>query len=201
MAPAAWLRLLSAAGARGAGQDLLGYPTSARFWAAFYRAGIGGPRTGRCRATSSARAARPACLRALAWLTSGDPAALEGSLDDGLPHLAYNIAVLSSVLGSTLEPDFTGHALMLEEIGEYMYRIDRYLFHITSSPQVRRAAGIRMGRVGETPRNDPDIRPRGKEAVVARLVRQIRHSLPGPRRHRPRHRQQGGAVRAALEES
>jgi muramoyltetrapeptide carboxypeptidase len=46
---------------------------------------------------------------------------------------------------------------MLEEIGEYMYRTDRSLFHITSNPRLRRLAGIRMGRCADVPKNDPDF--------------------------------------------
>jgi muramoyltetrapeptide carboxypeptidase len=46
-----------------------------------------------------------------------------------------------------------------------MYRIDRFLFQITSSPAVRRAAGIRLGRCSLTPPNDPDF-GRDETAVV-----------------------------------
>ncbi len=46
-----------------------------------------------------------------------------------------------------------------------MYATDRALFHITSSPNVRRAAGIRLGRVGDVAANDPPF-GHGEEAVV-----------------------------------
>ena len=46
---------------------------------------------------------------------------------------------------------------MLEEVSEYMYRIDRSLFHITSNPQIRRIAGLRLGRCSAIPDNDPDF--------------------------------------------
>jgi len=46
---------------------------------------------------------------------------------------------------------------MLEEVAEYMYRIDRFLFHITSNPGVRRAAGIMLGRCNGIPSNEPDF--------------------------------------------
>jgi muramoyltetrapeptide carboxypeptidase len=95
-------------------------------------------------------------LRALSYLTSGDQTGLEPTLN-GRPTLAYNMAVLSSVLGTPIEPPMQGHVLMLEEVSEYMYRTDRFLFQITSTPSVRTVAGIRLGRVSDVPSNDPDF--------------------------------------------
>jgi muramoyltetrapeptide carboxypeptidase len=65
--------------------------------------------------------------------------------------------VLSHLLGTPLEPDLDGHVLMLEEVGEAMYRIDRSLFHITGSANVRRAAGIMLGRCSNITPNQPDF--------------------------------------------
>src|SRR6476660_5913963 len=50
--------------------------------------------------------------RALDWLVRRDPAALEPQLDG--PAMAFNLAVLSSLLGTPLEPDFTGVDLLIE---------------------------------------------------------------------------------------
>jgi muramoyltetrapeptide carboxypeptidase len=38
-----------------------------------------------------------------------------------------------------------------------MYRIDRSFFHVTSSPTIRRVAGIRLGRCSDIPPNVPDF--------------------------------------------
>jgi muramoyltetrapeptide carboxypeptidase len=46
---------------------------------------------------------------------------------------------------------------MLEEVAEHMYRIDRFLFHVTSNPGMRRVAGIRLGRCAPIPPNEPDF--------------------------------------------
>jgi muramoyltetrapeptide carboxypeptidase len=98
-----------------------------------------------------------AMLRGLAWLVDGDPRALEPTLKAGQKAMAFNLTILSQLLGTPLEPDFTGRILMLEDVGEYMYRIDRYFFHVTSSPAIRRCAGIRLGRCSAVPKNDPDF--------------------------------------------
>jgi muramoyltetrapeptide carboxypeptidase len=97
-----------------------------------------------------------AVKRALAYLVECDPTSLEPSRD-GAPRAAFNIETLAGLIGTPYEPDLSGHVLMLEEIAEYMYRIDRSLFHIFSSPKMRGLAGLRLGRCSDIPANDPDF--------------------------------------------
>jgi muramoyltetrapeptide carboxypeptidase len=106
-----------------------------------------------------------AVRRALSWLIERSPEALElGVMFDG-KTVAFNIAVLQSILGTALEPDLDGHVLMLEEVGEYLYRIDRALFHITSSANVRRVKGIKLGRVSDITPNDKPFGANEEEIV------------------------------------
>lgn len=93
--------------------------------------------------------------RALDWLARRDPSALEPELQT--PAFAFNLTVLSNLLGTPLEPDFSGADLMIEDVGEHLYRIDRAMFHVTASPNVRRAARLRLGRVSDILSNDPDF--------------------------------------------
>ncbi len=79
---------------------------------------------------------------------------------------AFNIATFSQLLGTPLQPDLTDHVLMLEEIDEHIYRIDRFLFHITANPGVRRAAGLMLGRCSQIPENDPDFQATEEEVFV-----------------------------------
>jgi muramoyltetrapeptide carboxypeptidase len=58
-------------------------------------------------------------------------------------------------------PDLSGHIMMLEDVGEYLYRIDRALCAIMSSPKVKPAASVRLGRISDIPEND---RPFGQSA-------------------------------------
>ncbi len=97
-----------------------------------------------------------AIRRALAFLVDRDPKALEPSLA-GAKHVAFNIKTLGCLLGTPLQPDLSGHVLMLEDVSEYMYAIDRALFHITSNPAIRLVAGIKLGRCSQIPANDPDF--------------------------------------------
>jgi muramoyltetrapeptide carboxypeptidase len=153
MAPAA----LAGLGPAAASKTFLGYSDGGALLGGLYRAGIGRPVHAPIPGDIIRDDGERAVLRTLRYLVDGDQTGVEGSDDAGAPRLAFNIAVLSSILGSDLEPDFTSHVLMLEEVGEYMYRLDRYLFHITSQASVRQCIGIRLGRVSQTIANVPEF--------------------------------------------
>jgi muramoyltetrapeptide carboxypeptidase len=84
------------------------------------------------------------------------PEALEPTVGGVKMTAAFNMTVLCQLLGTPLQPDLSGHVLMLEEVGEAMYRIDRSLFHITSNADIRRVSGVMLGRCSITP-NEPDF--------------------------------------------
>ncbi len=95
-----------------------------------------------------------AVRRALAWLIERAPESVElGVMFDG-KTAAFNIMVLQSILGASLMPDLSNHVLMLEDVGEYLYRLDRALFALTSSPAIRQVKGIKLGRLSDVPDND-----------------------------------------------
>jgi muramoyltetrapeptide carboxypeptidase len=96
-----------------------------------------------------------AVTRALDWLVRRDRASLEADL--GAPAFAFNLTVLSHLLGTPIEPDFSGADLLIEEVGEHHYRMDRLMFHITAAANVRKVARIRLGRASDIPSNDPDF--------------------------------------------
>ena len=99
-----------------------------------------------------------AVLRTLSWLVDRDPEALEPAVrDSAAPVVAFNLAVLASLMGTPWAPPLDGRVLMLEEVSEHLYRIDRLLFQVTSSPEVRKIAGLRLGRCSDIPPNDPEF--------------------------------------------
>ena len=105
--------------------------------------------------------------------------------------------MLSCLLGTPLEPDFAGADLLIEEVSEHHYRIDRLMFHVTASANVRGAARIRLGRVSDIPENDPEFGS-DEAAIVADWCAPIGHRIRRPRRHRPRRLEPGRAVRAKI---
>jgi muramoyltetrapeptide carboxypeptidase len=96
-----------------------------------------------------------AVARALDWIVSRDPASLEPDLQR--PAMAFNLTVLSNLLGTPLEPDFTGVDLLIEDVGEQLYRIDRSMFHVAASSNVRGVARLRLGRISDVLANDPEF--------------------------------------------
>lgn len=142
----------------------LGYSDAGFMLGALYAAGIGQPVHGSMPGDINRANGEAAVLRSLAWLADRDPASLEASLDEQ-PAVAFNLTILSHLLGTPWAPDLSGHVLMLEEIGEYMYRIDRALFHVTADAGIRRIAGLKLGRCSDIPDNDPDF-VRGEEEIA-----------------------------------
>jgi muramoyltetrapeptide carboxypeptidase len=96
-----------------------------------------------------------AVQRALDWMVQRDQAALEPGLDG--PAMAFNLTVLSNLLGTRLEPDFNGVDLLVEDIGEQLYRTDRTMFHVTASENIRKVRRLRLGRVSDILPNEPDF--------------------------------------------
>jgi muramoyltetrapeptide carboxypeptidase len=98
-----------------------------------------------------------AVSRALAWLVDRDTASLEPTISANAPHAAFNLTILSHLIGTPWQPDLAGHVLMIEDVSEHMYRIDRALFHVTSNPAIRKIAGLRLGRVSDVLPNEPEF--------------------------------------------
>ena len=144
------------------GKLYLGYSDAGFLLAAFHRSGLDvahGPMP----QDVLREGGEAAVHRALDWIVRRDPNSLEPGLSG--PAMAFNLTVLSSLLGTAIEPDFTGRELLIEEVSEQHYRIDRTMFHVTGSQSVRRAAGLRLGRASDVPENDP-IFGGDEEAIV-----------------------------------
>ena len=125
------------------GKLVMGYSDGGFLLAALHKAGIPvahGPMPSDVLREGGEAAAR----RALDWIVRRNPDALEGGLDG--PAFAFNLVVLSSLLGTVLEPDFADRELLIEEVDEELYRLDRFLFHVTSQPSIRKARRLRLGR-------------------------------------------------------
>lgn len=104
-----------------------------------------------------------AVTRALDYIVQRSESALETGLDG--PAMAFNLTVLSNLLGTALEPGLAGRDLLIEEVSEQYYRIDRAMFHLTGSANVRAIRRLRLGRVSEVIENEPEFSVR-EEAIV-----------------------------------
>ena len=161
IAEAALDRLTDAARAK----TYLGYSDAGVLLAALYGRGFPGVTHGPMPADINRTGGEAAVARALSFLATGAADTLEPSVAASGKVAAFNLMTFSQLIGTPFQPDLAGHVLMLEEVSEYMYRIDRALMHITSNPLIRTVAGIKLGRCSLIPANDPDF-GQGEENVT-----------------------------------
>lgn len=140
----------------------LGYSDSGFLLGALYRAGIGKPVHGPMPVDIRRKGGEAAVRRSLAWL-AGDDSDLEPALGDE-PAAAFNLTTLAMLAGTRFMPDLTGHLLVVEEVAEHLYAVDRLFFHVTAL--LPPLAGLWLGEVTDIPEND---RPFGADAeAIAR---------------------------------
>jgi muramoyltetrapeptide carboxypeptidase len=149
----------------------LGYSDMGYLLAGLYRAGIGHPAHGPMVADGRRAGGEEALRRALGYL-SGGSSGLEPSLDFR-PHAAFNLMTLAMLCGTPLMPRLAGHVVLVEEVSEYLYAIDRLFFHVTA--QLGAAAGLRLGRISEVPENDRSF---GAEPEEIAQYWCARHAIP-----------------------
>jgi muramoyltetrapeptide carboxypeptidase len=135
----------------------LGYSDAGMLLAALYREGFETVAHGPVAQDILRDGGDAAAARALDWIVDRAPEVLEPTVGRGKKTAAFNMTILSQLLGTPLQPDLDGHVLMLEEVAEAMYRIDRTLFHITSNDEIRRVSGLMLGRCSAITPNEPDF--------------------------------------------
>ena len=156
----------------GAGKTYLGYSDGGYLLAALYRARLGRAVHAPMPTDIRREGGAAAVLRVLGWL-GGDRAGEEPSLDGVHPAAAFNLTTLAMLAGTPLMPGLAGHVVMVEEVSEYLYAVDRLFFHATA--HLGGIAGLRLGRVSDVPEND---RPFGLEAEQIARFWCERHGIP-----------------------
>ena len=141
----------------------MGYSDGGYLLGLLYRAGfphlVHGPMPVDIRREGGEAAVR----RGLDWLVRRDPAALEPGLKAGESYVAFNLITLAMMVGTPLMPDLRGHVLMVEDVGEYLYSIDRALWAVTTASWQHPPRELRLGRIGDIREND---RPFGTDEVA-----------------------------------
>jgi len=132
----------------------LGYSDMGNLLARLYAVGAGQPVHGPMPQDINRSGGDAAIARALAWLVEGDRQSLEPAAQSSQKVAAFNLTILSHLIGTPWQPDLSDHIIMVEEVSEYHYRIDRAFFTVTSNENIRRAAGIMLGRCSDIPENE-----------------------------------------------
>ena len=134
----------------GRTKPFLGYSDCGTLLGALYKARIGQPVHAPMPVDIKRENGEQAIRRTLAWFM-GDDSGLEPGLDQ-TPAAAFNLYTLAMLVGTEFMPSLVGHHLLVEEIGEYDYAIDRLFFHVTQ--HLGDVAGIRLGEITQVPEND-----------------------------------------------
>ncbi|KLE35741.1 LD-carboxypeptidase [Aurantiacibacter luteus] len=148
---------MAALGEATRAKTYLGYSDTGILLGGLYRHGIGRPAHGPLAGDIRREGGEDAIRRVLRFF-SGEPAP---EPLDAAPTVAFNLMTLAMLAGTELMPDLTGHVVMVEEVAEHLYAVDRLFFHVTQA--LKGAAGLRLGRVSDVPEND---RPFGMDEVA-----------------------------------
>ncbi len=147
-------------------KSYVGYSDMGFLLGALYARRIGHPVHGPMVTDLNRKGGDAVIARTLGWLTRRDRSVLEPSLGQQ-PAAAFNLSILSALIGTQWLPDLTDHVLMIEEVSEPLYRVDRMLFQLAHATQLKGIAGVRLGNIVDIQPNDP---PWGEtpEAMIAR---------------------------------
>ncbi|HEX3431250.1 MAG TPA: LD-carboxypeptidase [Rhizomicrobium sp.] len=158
-------RVLAGLASIAAEKTYLGYSDAGSLLSALYGRGFKRIAHGPMPADILRDGGEKAVRRALSFLADRAPDCIEASVDGATPTAAFNLIILCHLLGTPYEPDLSGHTVMLEEVSEQLYRIDRALCQLTRNANMRRAAGLRLGRVSLVPPNDPEFDQTPEEII------------------------------------
>ena len=157
-------RIMPQLGPAARHKTYLGYSDVGFLLGALYARRIGRPVHGPMASDIRRANGDQTVARALGWLLRRDRAGLEPGLDagpsKGRPAAAFNLSILTALIGTLYCPDLTDHVLLIEDVGETMYRIDRMLFQLAHATQLKGIAGVRLGSLTDVQPNDP---PWGEE--------------------------------------
>lgn len=80
----------------------------------------------------------------------------------GVAHgtlLGGNLSILSTCVGTPFMPDLNGAILLIEDVGELAYRVDRLLTHLGNCGLLRCLAGVAIGQFSEPGHGNNPVRP------------------------------------------
>ena len=107
------------------------------------------------------------CVLDSLWAAMADqpwaiPATGPENAEGALPVTGGCLSLCSVAVGTSWEPEVSGHWLFLEDVGEPMYRIDRMLTHLAQAGWMKQAGGSSSG--GFTGMGEGGILQRGGRA-------------------------------------
>ena len=147
-------RVMPRLGPAARNKSYLGYSDMGFLLGALYARRIGRPAHGPMAIDIGRQGGDRTVARSLGWMVSRDRQGLEPGLGDR-PAAAFNLSILAAMIGTPWLPDLTDHVLLIEDVSEPLYRIDRMLSQLAHATQLKGLAGIRLGAVTDIQANDP----------------------------------------------
>ncbi len=132
----------------------IGYSDMGAVLSRLYKMQIGRPVHGPMPAEINRTNGEAAIRRVLDYVAGVDRSGLEAEIQTAHPQLAINLTVAEHLVGTHWMPDISGHVLLLEDVGEYEYAIDRKMFTLCNSEHFSRVKGVAAGRFSAVPVND-----------------------------------------------
>lgn len=88
--------------------------------------------------------------------------------------LGGNLAVLTTLLGTKYFPKMKGEILLVEDIGEPPYRVDRFFNHLRLANVLNSVSGVILGRFVDCYENDPTKKSLTLNQVIIDFLENIR---------------------------
>jgi muramoyltetrapeptide carboxypeptidase len=87
-----------------------------------------------------------------------------------------NLSIINSLIGTPSDIDTKGKILFIEDVGEYLYNIDRMIIHLKRAGKLSKLKGLIVGHM--TDMEDNDI-PFGKNAnqIIAEAVEEYKYPV------------------------
>lgn len=133
----------------------VGYSDVGFLLGALYARRIGRPAHGPMVSDVGREGGAATIARSLGWMVRRERQGLEPGLDER-PAAAFNLSILQALVGTPYLPDLADHVLIVEEVSEPLYAVDRMLFTMANAAQLRSIAGVRLGAVSAVTPNEPE---------------------------------------------
>ena len=151
--------------APAARKTYLGYSDTGYLLAVLAQMGVGQCVHGPLLSDGLREGGEKALERVLTWFAAKNDASLEPSVGEAKRAYAFNLTILASLAATEYLPTMDGAVLMIEDIGEHLYAVDRHLMTLFTSGRFDRLYGVRCGRISDIPENDIDFGQEAEEIV------------------------------------
>ena len=144
----------------------IGYSDVGALLARLYKMQIGRPIHGPVAVEINRKGGEACIKRVLDYVTGRSKDGLETSIQTPHPRIAINLSIIEHLIGTPWMPDLSGHVLMVEDVGEYEYAIDRKMFTLCKNLNIKKLAGFALGRCSAIPENDIPFGMTYEESVM-----------------------------------